>query len=69
MHMYTSRTVLKDLSRDSPELESIQHSYRDVSSDITTIFFYEAYRTPLYWWFSEMVSRNKLWFLSLLIPK
>jgi hypothetical protein len=61
VHMYTSRAVLKDLGRDSPELESIQQSYLHASDDVKTIFFYEEYRTPIQWWFSEMVSRSKLW--------
>jgi hypothetical protein len=60
VHMYTSRAVLKDLGRDSPELESIQQSYLHASDDVKTIFFYEEYRTPIQWWFSEMVSRSKL---------
>jgi hypothetical protein len=58
--MYTSRAVLKDLGRDSPELESIQQSYLHASDDITTIFFYEAYPTPIYGWLSQMVSCGKL---------
>jgi hypothetical protein len=58
--MYTSGTVLKDLGRDSPELESIQQAYLHASDGIKTIFFYEEYRTPIQWWFSEMVNSSGL---------
>lgn len=56
IYMYTSGTLLNDLHRDSPELESLQQMYLHASEDIETIFFYEEYRTPIYGGFSEMVS-------------
>ena len=67
--MYTTGTVLKDLSRDSLELEKIQNGYLQASDDIKTIFFYEEYSTPIQWGLSKMVSSNKLWFSTLLIGK
>jgi hypothetical protein len=69
VYMYTTRAVLKDLGRDSPELESIQQAYLHASDDIKTIFFYEEYRTPIQGWFSEMVSPANYAFPSFFINK
>ncbi|KAG8779610.1 hypothetical protein FRC16_003375 [Serendipita sp. 398] len=48
VYMHTNDLVLKDLGRDSSELEDIQRMYLPASNRINTIFFYEEYRTPIF---------------------
>ncbi|KAG8818980.1 hypothetical protein FRC17_010639 [Serendipita sp. 399] len=43
----TSNKVLKDLKKDSSALEELQANYLPASEGIDTIFFYEAYETPI----------------------
>ncbi|KAG8824605.1 hypothetical protein FRC17_009068, partial [Serendipita sp. 399] len=43
----TSNKVLKDIKKDSSALEELQANYLPASEGIDTIFFYEAYETPI----------------------
>ncbi|PVF90833.1 hypothetical protein CPB86DRAFT_551855, partial [Serendipita vermifera] len=47
IYMFTDDTILKDLARDSTELQSIQTFYLGASERIKSIFFYEVLPTPL----------------------
>ncbi|KAG8813448.1 hypothetical protein FRC19_002411 [Serendipita sp. 401] len=47
MYMYTNTRILSDLNRDSPKLEDIQRHYQSVTMQLSTIFFYEEYETPI----------------------
>ncbi|KAG8779363.1 hypothetical protein FRC16_003451, partial [Serendipita sp. 398] len=47
MYMYTNDRLLKQLGRDSSELENIQRLYSPASKRISTIFFYEEDPTPI----------------------
>ncbi|KAG8749972.1 hypothetical protein FRC14_000914, partial [Serendipita sp. 396] len=47
VYMYTNNRVLSELDRDSPELEEIQRYYQSASEQLSTIFFYEEYETPI----------------------
>jgi hypothetical protein len=53
--MNTSTKLLKDLSRDSDELEGIQQLYLQASGDIKPIYFYETYKTAWLGIFSKEV--------------
>jgi hypothetical protein len=58
VYMYTSDSLLKDLIRDSNELEKIQKFYGSASKGIKTFFFYEEYPTPIIGGFSKLVSSS-----------
>ncbi|KAG8825700.1 hypothetical protein FRC19_010690 [Serendipita sp. 401] len=45
--MYTNTRILSDLNRDSPKLEDIQRHYQSATRQLSTIFFYEEYETPI----------------------
>ncbi|CAG8743957.1 12162_t:CDS:2, partial [Acaulospora colombiana] len=47
IYMFTDDTILKDLNRDSNQLQGIQKLYLSASEGIKSIFFYEALPTPL----------------------
>ncbi|PVF91289.1 hypothetical protein CPB86DRAFT_719725, partial [Serendipita vermifera] len=47
IYMFTDDTIIKDLNRDSTELQSIQTLYLGASERIKSIFFYEVLPTPL----------------------
>jgi hypothetical protein len=56
IYMYTNETILKDLNRDSGELESIQKFYLGACEHIKSVFFYETLPTPIKLGVAEMVS-------------
>jgi hypothetical protein len=56
VYMYTSDSLLKDLIRDSHELEKIQKFYGSASKGIRTFFFYEEYPTPIIGGVAKLVS-------------
>lgn len=56
VYMSTSETLLKDLKRDSPELEKIQYRYLEASEELRSIFLYEVHRTPIFGGHSKLVS-------------
>ncbi|KAG8846889.1 hypothetical protein FRB91_000370 [Serendipita sp. 411] len=47
VYMYTDNQILSELDRDSPELEEIQRYYQSAGEQLSTIFFYEEYETPI----------------------
>ncbi|PVF91312.1 hypothetical protein CPB86DRAFT_820593, partial [Serendipita vermifera] len=47
IYMFTDDTILRDLNRDSTELQSIQTFYLGASERIKSVFFYEVLPTPL----------------------
>ncbi|KAG8825699.1 hypothetical protein FRC19_010689 [Serendipita sp. 401] len=47
VYMYTNNQILSELDRDSPELEEIQRYYQSAGEQLSTIFFYEEYETPI----------------------
>ncbi|KAG8845944.1 hypothetical protein FRB91_001307, partial [Serendipita sp. 411] len=60
VYMYTNNQVLKDLDRDSSELENIQRLYFAASKRVNTIFFYEEYRTPTLGGLRELIVPRHL---------
>jgi hypothetical protein len=56
VYMYTNETILKDLNRDSSELESIQKFYLGACEHIKSIFFYETLHTPICRGVAQLVS-------------
>ncbi|PVF97307.1 hypothetical protein CPB86DRAFT_707172 [Serendipita vermifera] len=60
VYMFTDNTILKDLSRDSDHLQSIQAFYLDASEGIKSIFFYEALPTPLMKGIAELIVPRRL---------
>ncbi|KAG8805244.1 hypothetical protein FRC17_005611 [Serendipita sp. 399] len=60
VYMYTNNRVLKDLDRDSADLESIQRIYLSASQRINTVFFYEEYHTPLFGGMKELIVPRHL---------
>ncbi|KAG9055139.1 hypothetical protein FS842_003036 [Serendipita sp. 407] len=58
--MSTNDRILKALSRDSSELESIQRLYLPASKQINTIFFYEEYPTPIIRGMEELIVPRHL---------
>ncbi|PVF97305.1 hypothetical protein CPB86DRAFT_798158 [Serendipita vermifera] len=55
VYMFTEDTILKDLSRDSIELQSIQKFYLGASERIKSIFFYEVLPTSLMKGVAELI--------------
>ncbi|PVF97304.1 hypothetical protein CPB86DRAFT_707261 [Serendipita vermifera] len=55
VYTFTDDTILKELDRDSIELQSIQAFYLGASERIKSIFFYEALPTPLMKGVAELI--------------
>ncbi|PVF91601.1 hypothetical protein CPB86DRAFT_688035, partial [Serendipita vermifera] len=55
VYTFTDDTILKDLNRDSTELQSIQTFYLGASGRIKSIFFYEVLPTPLMKGVAELI--------------
>ena len=55
----TNDVVLKHLTPNSPELDTIQKDYVSASGRIDAIFFYEEYATPIVGGHREMVSLQR----------
>ncbi|KAG8796234.1 hypothetical protein FRC16_009782, partial [Serendipita sp. 398] len=60
VYMHTNNRVLKDLNRDSSELEDIQRLYLPVSKQLNTVFFYEEYRTAIIGGMTELIVPRHL---------
>ncbi|PVF91575.1 hypothetical protein CPB86DRAFT_878439 [Serendipita vermifera] len=60
VYMFTDDKILKDLDRDSTELQSIQTFYLGASERIKSIFFYEALPTSLVTGFAEVIVPREL---------
>ncbi|CAG8544496.1 14721_t:CDS:10, partial [Acaulospora colombiana] len=59
VYMFTDDTILKDLNRDSNELQSIQKFYLGASEHIKSIFFHELLPTPLMKGVAELVKGDR----------
>ena len=63
--MKTNDVVLKCLTPNSPELDTIQKDYLTASGKIDAVFFYEEYTTPIVGGRREMVSMETVDFTLL----
>ncbi|PVF99568.1 hypothetical protein CPB86DRAFT_290098, partial [Serendipita vermifera] len=60
IYMFTDDKILKNLNRDSTELQSIQTFYLGASERLKSIFFYEALPTPVLTGVAELIVPREL---------
>ncbi|PVF92961.1 hypothetical protein CPB86DRAFT_144260, partial [Serendipita vermifera] len=60
VYMFTDDMILKDLNRDSDELQSIQKFYLGASERLKSIFFHEVLPTPLMKGVAELIVPRHL---------